>query len=607
MGFNLTSEQIKDTYGQLVQISGSTLVNGLGNTFNVLVPSSSHSAYAVNALSASYAISASYEIIKEVSSSYADTASFADFATTATSASYALTASFATVNLQQVTDNGSSTDNDILLTNPNGNQTLTFTGSIGNVILRGHPDFGTTFAESGLFGVDKVSTSILKLDSTDTGGGNYDKSITFINNRLEMKGAIGGVYIYGNGTDAATSEIRFIPKNTFVVSFKDASVQFAAPITASSTISASGGFIGDLTGTASFAVSASYAPSTPGGLVSGTGPNSLASSLTTTPAVALGTGSIAIGDGAEAGWGTIAINNGNIAIGRNAIASGSVTGGGISIGDGSKTKSQNSIALGKNAAAFHPSTTVIASVAIGAESEASSSSQVVIGYNARSFGNSTGTIVIGANANTIDDNRSGTVVIGYNAQSYQNAVAIGESSFGIESSVAIGKEARTNDNQSVAIGRLADTSSPRSVAIGYNVNSDQVDQIVIGANASATTNANEGIVIGSSAQIDFLNNIAIGYDAVASSNPFAVGLGAYTNASGQYSTALGHGAAASASGSVALGSNVTAATANTTTTKRLQLVDYASFDFPNDTAAAAGGIPLGGIYHDTGSLRIRIV
>ena len=95
MGFNLTSEQIKDTYGQLVQISGSKLVNGLGNTFDVLVPSSSHSAYAVNALSASYAISASYEIIKEVSSSHADMADtasyamYADAAGTATSASYA--------------------------------------------------------------------------------------------------------------------------------------------------------------------------------------------------------------------------------------------------------------------------------------------------------------------------------------------------------------------------------------------------------------------------------------------------------------------------------------------------------------------------------------
>jgi hypothetical protein len=33
----------------------------------------------------------------------------------------------------------------------------------------------------------------------------------------------------------------------------------------------------------------------------------------------------------------------------------------------------------------------------------------------------------------------------------------------------------------------------------------------------------------------------------------------------------------------------------------------ASFDYADDTAAAAGGVPLGGLYHTTGTIKIRLV
>ena len=32
----------------------------------------------------------------------------------------------------------------------------------------------------------------------------------------------------------------------------------------------------------------------------------------------------------------------------------------------------------------------------------------------------------------------------------------------------------------------------------------------------------------------------------------------------------------------------------------------ANANYPDDSQAASGGIPLGGVYHDTGNLRIRI-
>ena len=93
MGFNLGTERIQDTYQQLVQISGSVLLDGSGSVIptisNISVVSSSYattSSYAVSAgtsTSATTATSASHAL-------YANQAGTATSATTATSASHAL-------------------------------------------------------------------------------------------------------------------------------------------------------------------------------------------------------------------------------------------------------------------------------------------------------------------------------------------------------------------------------------------------------------------------------------------------------------------------------------------------------------------------------------
>jgi hypothetical protein len=134
----------------------------------------------------------------------------------------------------------------ILMTNPNGNQTLTFTGS-QEMILRGAPDFGTTFDRGGLIGADYISCYQIEFDPTEDGSGGLSKSILFINNRLEIRGATQGVGIYGNGTDSATSTVFIIGKNNQAARFKDASVELLQPVTAS-IISASSGFIGNASG-----------------------------------------------------------------------------------------------------------------------------------------------------------------------------------------------------------------------------------------------------------------------------------------------------------------------------------------------------------------------
>ena len=52
MGFDLTNERIQDTYQQLVQVSGSTLVNGTGSAIPFTVPTASY------AITASFALNA---------------------------------------------------------------------------------------------------------------------------------------------------------------------------------------------------------------------------------------------------------------------------------------------------------------------------------------------------------------------------------------------------------------------------------------------------------------------------------------------------------------------------------------------------------------------
>lgn len=52
--------------------------------------------------------------------------------------------------------------------------------------------------------------------------------------------------------------------------------------------------------------------------------------------------------------------------------------------------------------------------------------------------------------------------------------------------------------------------------------------------------------------------------------------------------------------------NYTATTDNIVVVPQLVMTEYSSLNFSGDTAAAAGGVVLGGVYHDNGALRVRI-
>jgi hypothetical protein len=95
--------------------------------------------------------------------------------------------------------------------------------------------------------------------------------------------------------------------------------------------------------------------------------------------------------------------------------------------------------------------------------------------------------------------------------------------------------------------------------------------------------------------------------SVAQGDGIAIGRAATVGLSGNQGIAFGAGAQSQAARAIAIGEGVVANIAEYTTTKYLQLTQYASLNYADDTAAAAGGVPLGGLYHNSGAARIRIV
>ena len=137
MGFNLTNEYISQSFQQLVQISGSTLLNGPGSLIYPLVASASTAVSADTSISASYAATASILLGSIESASYAANADNALSASTSLSSStslFAITASYA---LNDTTDTGSFITTasvvDATITYTKGDSTA-FTNTIDNVI-----------------------------------------------------------------------------------------------------------------------------------------------------------------------------------------------------------------------------------------------------------------------------------------------------------------------------------------------------------------------------------------------------------------------------------------------------------------------------------------
>jgi hypothetical protein len=198
-----------------------------------------------------------------------------------------------------------------------------------------------------------------------------------------------------------------------------------------------------------------------------------------------------------------------------------------------------------------------------------------------SIASSANNIAIGNTANAGGDNAfaRSNIAIGFNTDATN------------EKDVAVGNEAQATGSRTVAIGDSANASGSRSVVVGASSTASAFSSCVFGAFSEATA---EGatVVGGYGSSATAVDAIAVGKEADAT----AIG-----------AIAIGKLAQATADGAVAIGSGINAVTADTVTMDKLQILDYANINYADDTAAAAGGIPLGGVYHNAGDLKIRIV
>jgi hypothetical protein len=183
---------------------------------------------------------------------------------------------------------------------------------------------------------------------------------------------------------------------------------------------------------------------------------------------------------------------------------------------------------------------------------------------------------------------------------------------------------------SIAIGDALLSDTANAISIGKNINNTgQGDGIIIGRDWNHvygrdcvvigngedhifSVGQNDLVMIGRVARANSIGGVAIGHGTevhgATGGYAIAIGYGAKAGVSSDTDECISIGLAATSTetGAVALGANVTAATANTVTVKKLQMLDYATINYADDAAAATGGIPLGGVYHTAGALKIRI-
>ena len=348
------------------------------------------------------------------------------------------------------------------------------------------------------------------------------------------------------------------------------------------------------TGNADF-TSATVTGIAAGGLVSGTGTDSMqsASSLTTVAANASAADTVALGDGA------IASSTNNIAIGNTANAGGddAFARGNVAIGFNTDATNEKDIAIGNGTQA-----TGARSTAIGDAANASGSRAVVVG--ASSTATAFSSCVFGAFSTASAE--GATVVGGYGSSATQiDAIAVGKEADALAAgAISIGKLAQATATDAIALGKdvtgnIASTLSVKAIelqtdstpTLGGIIMSDaggtdrrinidatgalQIDSTPVGGGggaaglvagtgtdslkaadtlltAAATASSLQAIALGNGAQATGNQSISIGNYAEAT-NVGCAAVGEYASASGLYASAWGRTANAASDGAVAFG------------------------------------------------------
>ena len=197
------------------------------------------------------------------------------------------------------------------------------------------------------------------------------------------------------------------------------------------------------------------------------------------------------------------------------------------------------------------------SIAIGdnVNVESLSTGMIAIGRNINgTFTNRDYSIAIGA-AVILENNGLESVAIGSSSRGEDYTVAVGPQASGTSYSVAVGKNARAGNDYSIAIGANANSTSvgttPSTIAIGRDATANGLYGIALGYNTDA---AQEGIAIGYNVDAS-ARATAIGYNITNTGGGGNVAIGRTVTIAGDYSIAIGEGARAESNETISIGRN----------------------------------------------------
>lgn len=196
-----------------------------------------------------------------------------------------------------------------------------------------------------------------------------------------------------------------------------------------------------------------------------------------------------------------------------------------------------------------------------------------------------GSVIIGSEAAGYDDY---TTLVGWKAIG-NNDIEGRCSAFGADAqatsreTAAFGMSTRAAGFQSTALGHLASSGGEKSVSVGNRTVASGFRTLTIGQDISA-----------SSPYGTLMNGVSNTLNSSGNHNNILNGSGNSITGSTEYATML------SCSGR-------TATRSSATFVENLVVFNYSGLNFADDTAAAAGGVVLGQVYHTGGVLKIRIV
>lgn len=215
---------------------------------------------------------------------------------------------------------------------------------------------------------------------------------------------------------------------------------------------------------------------------------------------------------------------------------------------------------------------------------------------------------------------AGNIVIGNNNTKKNDGIITGTNISGSRGTY-IGTNLTENNNNDIGgnfmAGKNNSHNGVRGVTIGGNISNNGEGSIGIGF-FNNTNNRSETICLGWSNTINSNGNSSTGLNAiVGASNTITGGLGQNIMSSdsditstGNYNTILGgfqNAITGTTSGTTVISCNsVVADVSDSVYVPALILTNYATYNYANDAAAATGGVPLGGIYHTSGILKVRI-